>query len=402
MKLDNFGRDFLRLTLEIEKQLPGYMDAYLGPEALKAAVEAEAAKPVAALVNDLAALRERIPTEDPQRYAYLRTHLRAVGGVLELLGDEQPSYSREVEMLFDVTPRPVPEERFTAAHRILDNHLPGKGGLRERNQARRQMFELEAAKLMPLLELAREETRRRTVDLVALPAGEDIELRLTRDQHWSAYNWYLGNGHSLVEFNTDIPVFALDILNTMAHEAYPGHHTEAVLKERRFLIEAGYGEVASFLLLSPAAVIAEGIATTALEVIFPGAEAYEWNEQVLLPAIGKAGVESAAQMKAIEDAERDLRYVATNAAYYYHTGRFSQEEAIEYLESYELSSRQRAEQGFNFFTQPPYRAYTFTYTTGYDLITAASGEDKRTLFRRLLTELWTPSALAELADNHSS
>ena len=49
-------------------------------------------------------------------------------------------------------------------------------------------------------------------------------------QPWSAYNWYRGKAQSLVEFNTDVPISMLNILGTMAHEGYPGHHTEGQLK----------------------------------------------------------------------------------------------------------------------------------------------------------------------------
>jgi hypothetical protein len=36
--LDDFGRSYLELSLEIEKHIEGYVDAYIGPEDLKSAV----------------------------------------------------------------------------------------------------------------------------------------------------------------------------------------------------------------------------------------------------------------------------------------------------------------------------------------------------------------------------
>ena len=46
---------------------------------------------------------------------------------------------------------------------------------------------------------------------------------------------------SLIEFNTDIPKSALGLVPIFAHEGYPGHHTEAILKEQKLWRECGYG-----------------------------------------------------------------------------------------------------------------------------------------------------------------
>jgi len=61
MNLDDYGRSYLRLTLEIEKHVEGYVDAYYGPAELKADVEAGDKKSPAALLDDVAALRDVLP-----------------------------------------------------------------------------------------------------------------------------------------------------------------------------------------------------------------------------------------------------------------------------------------------------------------------------------------------------
>jgi len=392
---DRFGLNFLRLTLEIEKHIPGYVDAFLGPADLKATVESTPKKEPSALLADWMALQEIIPVEDPQRAAYAAGLLQAIGCTLRMLNGESLPYLEEVALLYDIDPQPVDETQFTAAHQELDSLLPGTGSLAERLQNRRKQLEISAGNLFPLLELALAETRKRTTKLVDLVPGEAVELRITADQPWAAYNWYRGQAKSLVEFNTDIPFPATSILDTMAHEAYPGHHTEAMLKERRLLTQAGYLEYGSTLLHSPSAVIAEGIATTALEIIFPGQSAASWNAEVLLPAAKLAGFEEAQTLHRLTQAGRQLRYVAGNAAIFYHTGRFNQAQTIEYIETYRLASPEQATKSFQFISNPLFRAYIFTYTQGYDLITQAAGAgDKQPLFLRLLTEPILPSALA--------
>jgi hypothetical protein len=240
--------------------------------------------------------------------------------------------------------------------------------------------------------LARVETRRRTATLIDLPDDESVEIKLAKGQPWSAYNWYLGNGRSLIEFNTDLPLQAPGLIGTFAHEGYPGHHTEATLKEIRLYKRQGYAEQAAMLLHSPAAVIAEGIATTALEMIFPGGSHHEWNLNVAFPATNLSiEPDMADRLREIAEASKPLLYVSGNAAILYHSGRLNREQTIDYLRTYGLSSPSRAAKSFSFLSHPLFRSYVFTYSVGYDLIAATADPPKT--FLRLLTEQVLPSQL---------
>lgn len=398
---DRFGRSYLRLALEINKHIEGYVDAYFGPPALQAEVEAAPPQPPATLLDEVDRVRAAIPHQDPARQAYLMTTLRALESTVRLLNGETFDYLDEVQQLYDVRPQKVDESVFQEAHQELDGLLPGKGNVAQRLEARRRRYEVSQDQLLPLLEAVRAETQQRTAALVDLPESENIEIQLTADQPWTAYNWYLGNGRSRIEFNTDIPKSALKLTDTMAHEGYPGHHTESSLKEARLYREKGYGEQAAMLLHSPAAVIAEGIATTAVEIIFPDDSHHQWNVDVLLPAAQLAtGAEPAAQMRRLARATRALRYVTGNAAILYHTNQLNREQTIDYIQTYALSNPKRAQKSFSFLSHPLFRSYVFTYTQGYDLIAqAAENGDKRTIFRRLLTEQILPSQLASLQTN---
>ncbi len=392
---DRFGARYLAVTLGIDRHHPGYVDAYIGPAAARAAVESGPLPSLDELWDDLRWLQDNVPGADPQRERYLRTTLRSIEGTLRLLQGEEMDYLDEVALLFDIRPQPVDEALFLEAHATLDRLLPGDGPLAARMKGWRDHYDLPPDRVLPALELAREATRERTAALVELVPGEDLEIRLTNNHPWSAYNWYRGNGQSLIEVNTDIPVNALNVLVTMAHEGYPGHHTEAQLKERTLWQERGYAEQAVALLNSPAAVIAEGIATTAEEIIFPGQSSHDWVQEVLLPAVGIAPRETAAERAAIALARKALDDVMGNAAILYHTGRLGRDGTIDYIMTYTLSTPQRAAQTFDFLSEPLGRSYVFTYTEGYDLLEKAAGGDKTGLFRRLLVEQVLPSDLAE-------
>jgi hypothetical protein len=394
-----FNENYLRLTLEIDKHIEGYVDAYYGPPELKAAVAAAPKREAAALLDDLAWLQANIPTADPAREKFLTAVLRAIHCSLQIVNGETPDYLDEVAQLYDIQPELVEESRFTAAHDQLNDLLPGNGDLNGRLDQWRKRFELKPEQILPLLELCRAETRERSKRLFPLPDDEYVEVKLTANQPWSAYNWYLGNGRSLIEFNTDIPVSALGLLNVFAHEGYPGHHTEHLLKERRLYGELGYAEQASALLHSPAAVIAEGIATTASEIIFPNGEEYRWTADKLLPLV-KLPAESAERLQQISDASRALRYVSGNAAILYHTGQLDESQTIAYFRQHALATEARAAQSFRFISSPLFRSYIFTYTHGYDLIAQAAPEDKTALFQRLLTEQILPSELKNYTEIH--
>ena len=395
LQLDPFGADYLRLTLEIDKHIDGYLDAYFGPAALRDEVRAAPLRPPADLLADVDRLEERIPAGDPARALYLAAALRAIECTVRMLAGEQFDYLEEVHRLYDIHPQLAPESRLLAAHNALDSllpQLPG-GNLATHLATWRNQFEIEPSRALALLELAREETRRRTAAFVALPDDESVEVRLTAGQPWSAYNWYLGNGRSLIEFNTDLPLNALHLLSTFAHEGYPGHHTEGTLKEIELYQQRGYAEQAALLLHSPAAVISEGIATTALEIVFPNGSHYAWNAEVLFPAAGlpvEPGL--ADRLRRIDEATAVLRYVNGNAAILYHTGLITKAGAIDYVQTYGLATPERAAKSVSFFTHPLYRAYIFTYSAGYDLIAATP--DPTATFVRLLTEQVLPSELA--------
>lgn len=395
LPLDAFGTDYLRLTLEIDKHIDGYIDAYYGPVALRDEVRAAPLRSPADLLADVDRLEERIPNDDPARAVYLATTLRAIECTVRMLAGETFDYLEEVHRLYDIHPQLAPESRLLAAHDALDTLLPERPGenLAARLAAWRKQFEIDATRGLELLELARDETRRRTAAFVTLPDDESVEIRLTSGQPWSAYNWYLGHGRSLIEFNTDLPLNALALLSTFAHEGYPGHHTEGVLKEIELYQKRGYAEQAAMLLHSPAAVISEGIATIAREMIFPNDSHYAWNVEVLLPAAGlpvEAGL--ADRLRRIDRAAAELRYVNGNAAILYHTGLITKAGAVDYMQTYGLATPERAAKSVSFFTHPLFRAYTFTYSVGYDLIAAT--DNPTATFGRLLTEQVLPSEIA--------
>ena len=109
---------------------------------------------------------------------------------------------------------------------------------------------------------------------------------------------------------------------------------------------------------------------------------------VLLPAAGMGGLETAVSLQELSKASDKLRYVSGNAAIKYHTGELTREQTIDYIQTYALATPERAAKSFSFLSHPLYRSYIFTYTQGYDLMQASDVK-----YGRLLTDQILPSQL---------
>ena len=67
--------------------------------------------------------------------------------------------------------------------------------------------------------------------------------------------------------NLDLPVLSTSIAHLVAHEAYPGHHTEHTRKEVGLVRERGHLEETIFPVGTPQCLLAEGLADLGLEVV---------------------------------------------------------------------------------------------------------------------------------------
>ena len=63
---DPIAADYLLLALRLDQHVPGLIDAYFGPAALKAQVDMESLQAPTALRDDAAALRERVGVGVPE------------------------------------------------------------------------------------------------------------------------------------------------------------------------------------------------------------------------------------------------------------------------------------------------------------------------------------------------
>lgn len=383
---------YVELAHSIEQYIPGYIDGYYGPEEWKVSTKRQ----LADLAREAEALAEAVASlDDPERRSFLAAQVRAMEASIALLRGEPVYYMEEVRRLYDIEVEKVPEAQFEEAIALLDALLPGEGDLFSREQAFRKQFRVAPDRLRPLFDRIVQELRRRTRERFELPAGESFELRLVRDEPWSAYNWYLGEFRSRIDVNTDLPILVTELPDRIAHEAYPGHHTEHAIKEQRLYRDAGRGEHSILLINAPECVVSEGIAMRARRMVLSDEELRDWLRGELRELAGLPDVDIET-MLAIHKIKEQLRGVTGNAALLFHQEGAGEEEVLAYLQRYRLATPEEARKSLQFITHPNFRSYTFTYTEGARLLDRLLEQGRpEEWFSRLLREPVTPSTIRQ-------
>lgn len=399
-----FGEEYVKIALAINEHLPGYVDSYTGPDEWMQEAKRAGKMPIADLAkkaDQLAGEISRVDGMDPQRKDYLARQVTAMQMSLRLLSGEEVSLQEEVSALFDVQPRWKDETNFEEYHRELDQLLPPGDSLSERNHDWKKSNEISIEKLHELLPVITDKLRDLVRQKFNLPEQESFTVEFVSNRPWSANNCYLGGYRSLIQVNTDLPARIDFLTELMAHEGYPGHHTELAIKEQKLIQQKKYVEHVVGLLNTPSCVVAEGIATAALETLLTGEELEDWFRDELLPRAGTTAVD-ARTITARRKARDKIYGLDGNAAFMLHDQKAGRDEIRAYLQKYGLYSEKEADQTINFISNPLYRSYIFTYHVGYDLLKELfSKKDRHTYFTRLLEEPVTPSQIRQWIGNQS-
>ena len=388
---------FVELALSIDKHLPGYVDAYYGPEEIREDVDAKGKVPLGELSTTL----DQITTSTRQdakitkeRREYLIAELNAIGTTLKILMGEEIDILEETRGLFGLAPIWTDESVFDEAHQVLDDLLPDSGSLNEKMENFREKTLIPRESLDSIVQNLAKEFQHRTKEWVSLPEGEMCQYSIVQDKPWGAYNWYLGKYLSRIEINTDIPISAGAILHLMAHEAYPGHHTEHAIKEKKLYFEEGYLEHSVLLVNTPSAVVSEGIAEVALEMI----AARDEHIQLLQAILDQSGLNEVDgdQYYQVLKAQEALKDVSVNRILLFHSKGASDKDVIDYGMQYGLLNEKRSRKSLEFYKDPLWRSYGFLYPLGYELVKefVFRGDSKTERFIELLQQPVTTSQLA--------
>jgi hypothetical protein len=393
-------REYLLLGLRFDRIEEGYVDSFTGDPALRRAVADEPPPDPADLARQANRLLEalaQVPTNSEftgMRADYIGAHLRALACAGRKFAGEPVGFVDEVRDYFDVTISKGDPENYRDAHRKLDEALGGTGQLAERVQAHRSAEEIPPERLGDAIEAFSSALRDRVRAEYPLPEAETIVYEIVTDKPWSGFNYYEGDYKSTVAVNADLKQQMSNLPRLVAHESYPGHHTEHCRKEAGLVERGGQIEQTIFLVNTPQCLMAEGLADLALHAaIGPGWGA--WAGEIYADLGLRFDGERAEAVSAASAALADVRQ---DAALMLHDEHHDVDDVVAFLQRWLLVDESRAHQMLRFLSSPLWRAYTSTYVEGYRLLRgwldARPADVSLTeRFGRLLDEPLIPSAL---------
>jgi hypothetical protein len=406
-QMSNLSERYVKLVLAVGVHDADYVDAYYGPPEWRTAA-AEQRRSIADLDADAAAWLRELADEvlppgagelERLRHRYLATQVEALRARLKMLRGERLTFDEESRALYDAVAPVHTEQEFQETLRQLDARLPGNGTLLERYGAFRGRFEIPKDRLSAVFAAAIEGCRARTREHIALPPSESFTIEYVTNKTWSGYNWYQGNYRSLIQINTDLPIYIDRAIDLACHEGYPGHHVYNVLLEQHLVRERGWQEFSVYPLFSPQSLIAEGTANYGIKVAFPDAERRRFEREVLFPAAGLDAARVDDYYDVMELVDK-LSYAGNEAARRYRDGKIDAAAAAKWHETYALMAPERAAQRVRFIDQ--YGAYVINYNLGKDLVASYierhAGTDparRWTEFAKLISSPRLPSGLKD-------
>ena len=243
------AEQYVKLVLAVGQHDGDYVDAFYGPAEWR--TEAEAAKkPLAAIDQQAAAVEKELagavvkpaPADVEMwglRRQYLARQLASLRSRVAMLQGKRLTFDEESLALYDAVAPIKPVSEFEAVLKQLEARLPGSGTLIERYDRFKQAFVIPPARVDRVFQEAIRGCRGRVPSL-DLPLQERFTVEYVTNKSWSGYNWYQGNFRSVIQVNTDLPIYVDRAIDLACHEGYPGHHVYNALLEKHLVKDRGW------------------------------------------------------------------------------------------------------------------------------------------------------------------
>jgi hypothetical protein len=401
--MNDAAERYVKLVLSMGEHDADYVDAFYGPAEWREDVRAT--RPTLPFIHEaavqlhgeLSSMERPAGEMEALRLDYLRQQTSALIARAEMLAGERMRFDEESKALYDAVAPTHGEDFFRELNASIETELPGEGALADRVEAFRMQFVIPREKLDTVFGAAIDVCRAKTADHMGLPIGETFTVEYVNDKSWSGYNWYQGDFRSLIQVNTDLPIFIDRAIDLACHEGYPGHHVYNSLLEKTLVRDRNWVEFSVYALFSAQSLIAEGSANYGIEVAFPAEERVEMEKERLFPIAG-LDPSRAAHYYRVHELVARTGYAGNEAARRYLDGEFTAEQAAEWLTTYALMAPARARQRVKFFDQ--YRSYVINYNLGKDLVrnyvesrAGGDAEKRWDVFAELLSSPRLPSGL---------
>lgn len=416
--INTVAERYAHLVLALGQHDPDYVDAFYGPPEWKTQAEREKKSldvigaEAAELLKKLSVERTAAPLVESSdvgnssdemlklRREYLQKQISALAARVRIFKGEKLKFDDESRALYDAVAPSFADSYFDQIIAQLEAKIPGKGPLWQRYEKWRKPFVIPKEKLDAVFQLAIKECRARTQAHVVLPPNESFTVEYVTNKPWGGYNWYKGNFHSVIQVNTDLPIYIDRAVDLAAHEGYPGHHVYNSLLEKNLVRDRGWPEFSVYALFSPQSLIAEGTANFGRDVAFPTkTERMKFEKEVLFPAAG-IDASRADEYYAVQDLMKQLDYAVNEAARRLINGEIDESASAQWLQKYAVMEPARAQQRVKFIKR--YRSYVINYNLGEDMVrsyidkrTGSDPEKRWSEFGKLLSSPRLPSGLQE-------
>src|SRR5688572_17546733 len=228
--------EHVRLGLRFDRPESGFAYSYTGDPAPRVSTEvANEVAPTPQVLRDQARglLGELDSAGLPaDRADFLRGQLTGLECTARKMSGEPVGFLDEVRSYFQVDAELGDPAVYAAALAELEALLPGDGSLAERYAAHRRREECPPDRLEVAVHALSSALRDRVRGRYGLPEVETVRYEVVTDKPWSGFNYYEGDYRSRVAINADLPHRLSQLPHLVAHESYPGHHTEHCRKER--------------------------------------------------------------------------------------------------------------------------------------------------------------------------
>ncbi len=371
--LDQLSVEYIKIALEIGEKDKDFVDAYYGPNEYKPTgasadifLKKEYIQRITNLqkeLNDIAMTTSDMTVAN--RAYWMTEQLTAFIRRVKIFSGETTDFDKESLELFGVVAPKYDKEHFDDLLLELENIVPGKGNLNQRINEVTKKFIIPEDKLDIVFKAAIQEARIRTKAQYELPVNEKFTLEYLKGTAWSGYNWYKGDYNSLIQINTDLPIYIDRAIDLACHEGYPGHHIYNLLLEKKLYKDQNFQEITLYPLFSPQSLIAEGTANYGIEVAFPGNEKTEFTKNILLPLAGldTNGIDLFFRINAIKG---KLNFARNEVGRGLLNLTMSNDDAIQWLIKYNLMTREEADKSIKFILK--YRTYIINYNYGLELV----------------------------------
>lgn len=353
---------YLRLAIALGERDPDALDFYIGSEGLAHEVKKnlptlhEIARQAFELRRDLSA-----SNLGHTRVEMLAAQLTAIEMRVEILEGKKVSFDEESQRYFAVTAGEDSGAAKRVAIRSEIVSLIGPGA--KSYSAYERRYRVLPQRVPVVMKEALDICRSRTLKYIALPTGESVEVRYVTHKPWSAFSFYKGNAHSVIEVNLDFPLTVDRVLDLACHEGYPGHHVFNTLHEMSIVEKLGQQEGNVQLTFSPQSFISEAAASYAPEMVLDEPARVQIERDVLFPA-AQLKPKNVSRYVHVERLIEELHTAEPGIARDYLDGRLEFARAVDTLERELLM--EHGEVMLLYLNE--YRSYMLAYTIGKDRV----------------------------------